>query len=56
MKKKIVLPIVAIILCIALIFGVNAFAGDGFCELETPVNSQNLTQAVALKIEDSKGR
>lgn len=56
MKKKIVLPIVAIILCNCLIFGVNAFAGDGFCELETPVNSQNLTQAVALKIEDSKGR
>ena len=42
MKKKIIISTVAIILCVALIFSLTALAGDGFTNLETPVNAENL--------------
>ncbi len=54
MKKKIILSAVAIILCIVMIFGMTAFAGDGFTTLETPVNAENLVLTQLEGIADSK--
>ena len=54
MKKRIALCIVAIILCIALIFGIIAFAGEGYTDLETPVSAENLACTQIESIADSK--
>ncbi len=42
MKKKIIISAVAIILCLALIIGTTAFAGEGFSDLPGPPHSENL--------------
>lgn len=54
MKKKIIISAVAIILCLALIFGLTAFAGDGFTTLKTPINAENLVSTQLESIADSK--
>ena len=54
MKKKIIISTVAIILCVALIFSLTALAGDGFTNLETPVNAENLASSQIESVADSK--
>ena len=56
MKKKIVISAVAIILCLALIIGTTAFAGEGFSDLPGPADSENLAVTQFESIEDSKGK
>lgn len=56
MKKKIIISAVAIILCLALIIGTTAFAGEGFSDLPGPDDSENLAVTQFESIEDSKGK
>lgn len=56
MKKKIIISAVAIILCLALIIGTTAFAGEGFSDLPGPADSENLAVTQFESIEDSKGK
>lgn len=56
MKKKIIISAVAIIMCLALIIGTTAFAGDGFSDLPSPVDSENLAVTQLENIEDAKGK
>lgn len=56
MKKKIIILSVVIILCLALIIGTTAFAGDGFSDLPSPADSENLAVTQIESIEDGKGK
>lgn len=56
MKKKIIISAFAIVLCIALIIGVTAFAGDGYSDLPGPSDADNLAVTQLERIADSKGR
>ena len=56
MKKKICISAVAIILCLVLIIGTTAFAGNGFSDLPSPADSENLAVTQLESIEDSNGK
>lgn len=56
MKKKIIISAFAIVLCIALIICTTAFAGDGFSDLPSPANSENLAVTQLESITDSHGK
>lgn len=56
MKKKIIVFVFAIVLCIALIICTTAFAGNGFSDLPSPENSENLVSTQLESIADSKGK
>lgn len=56
MKKKMIISAVAIILCLALIIGTTAFAGNGFSDLPSPADSENLAVTHLESIEDAKGK
>lgn len=56
MKKKIIISSVALILCLAFIIGTTAFAGNGFSDLPSPADCENLALAQIESIEDSKGK
>ena len=56
MKKKIVISSVALILCLAFIIGTTAFAGNGFSDLPSPADCENLALIQLESIEDSNGK
>lgn len=56
MKKRIIISVAAIILCIALIISTTALAGEGFSDLPGPADSDNLAVTQFESITDSKGR
>lgn len=56
MKKKIVISAVAVILCAALLICSTVFAGDGFSDLPSPADVDNLAVSQLESIEDSKGK
>lgn len=56
MKKKMIISAVAIILCLALIIGTTAFAGNGFSDLPSPADFENLAVTHLESIEDTKGK
>lgn len=56
MKKRIMISVIAVVLCLALIVGTNAFAGEGFSDLPSPADFENLAVAQMESIEDSKSR
>lgn len=56
MKKKILISVFAVVLCIALIIGTSAAAGDGYSDLPGPADSENLAVTQLESIADSKGK
>ncbi|MGN1118271.1 MAG: glycosyl hydrolase family 18 protein, partial [Acutalibacteraceae bacterium] len=47
--------LVAVIICVCLVIGLKAFAGDGFTDLESPVASDNLAVTQLESITDGNG-
>lgn len=54
MKKKILIPSVAVIILIALITCINVFAKDGYSDLSRPADTENIISAQLESIESSK--
>lgn len=54
MKKKVILSVLAIILSVALVFGVTSVYGEGFADLETPVDAENIATTKLESIVDKK--
>lgn len=54
MKKKSIVSAVVIVICVALLISANAFAGEGFTSIESPVNAENLVTSELEGITDSK--
>lgn len=56
MKKKILISIIAVILCTAIITCTSVFAGEGFSDLSNPENAENLAVTQLESIESGKGK
>lgn len=54
MKKKILIPSVAVIILIALITCINVFAKDGYSDLSGPADTENIISAQLESVESSK--
>lgn len=54
MKKKIIIPSVAVIILIALITCINVFAKDGYSDLSGPADTENIISAQLESVESSK--
>lgn len=56
MKKKVIISVIAAVLCVALLICSTALADDGYSDIPGPSNSENLSVTQLENIEDSKGK
>ena len=54
MKKKIIISLISIILCVSVLICITAFAGDGYSDLPELANAENIVSSELESIVDSK--
>ncbi|MGN0458256.1 MAG: glycosyl hydrolase family 18 protein [Eubacterium sp.] len=56
MKKKIILSVFAVILCLALLITSTVLAGNGYSDLDAPQGTENIVSSQLQSIVNSKGK